>query len=152
MKNKDTILLEEAYEKVLEANFMQNAVNTGRYAVNSLIDKGKNVLGIKAPERGFGQSWAKWAEDMGIEPPPFLKIGASYNEAARAAARAAWDAWEKKYPAAAAYINKVSKQKEEEEAFRKSPQGRQKEIDDYSRGIANNYLRAGLTADGMQRQ
>jgi hypothetical protein len=146
MKNKDNELLAEAYDKVLEANFVQNAVNTGRYAVNSLIDKGKNVLGIKAPERSFGQSWAKWAEGMGIEPPPFSERNSdgSYDKVAQAA-------WEKKYPAAAAYINNARKQRGEEEAFNNSPEGIQKSRDEYSDGISRLNVRAGLTPTGMPR-
>ena len=146
MKNKDNELLAEAYDKVLEANFVQNAVKTGRYAVNSLLDKGKNVLGIKAPERSFGQSWEKWAEGMGIEPPPFSKRtpDGSYDKAAQAA-------WEKKYPAAAAYINKERKNRADLEAFRNSPEGIQKSRDEYSDGISRLNVQAGLTPTGMPR-
>jgi hypothetical protein len=122
MKNKDTMLLEEAYQRILEANFIQNAASAGRYTVNSLIDKGKNALGIKVSPRNYGESWEDWATRLGIEPPPLED-------------KAALDAWNKKYPAAAAILAAERKKNADEEAYRKSPEGRQKEIDDYQQGM-----------------
>ena len=137
--NKDQKLIAEAYEAVLEANLVQNAFNTGRYAVSSLVNKGKNALGIKVSPRNYGEGWDDWANRLGIETPPFGAPGAfdkGYDKAAQ-------EAWNKKYPAAAAYIAAERKKDADKRAYEQSPEGKEaaRRAEDERIAAANRQFR-----------